>query len=138
MPDIGDQDYYVTQTIDLNGLPVEVKIYPETSKVDVDGIGLFTGTFFLDRNGSGVWGYDIQNPTAAQNAFFDHYNNNLSTLGQPQVTMDEFEILVDTDFTETLNEAAAVSINNCANYTSEAMCHAQRTRHVNNGGLTEV
>ena len=60
-PKKGDQDYYVTQKLNLGGvLPIKIKTYPETSKVDVDGVGFFKDPYFLDRNGSGMWSYDDQ------------------------------------------------------------------------------
>ena len=75
----------VAQTITLNGvLPIKIYTDVDTSKVDVDGVGFIKDPYFLDRNGSGMWSYDDQD------AFFNHYNTRLKTLGKPQLSKNEF------------------------------------------------
>ena len=127
-PQIGDLDYSVTQQLNLGTvLPINITTQPNSGKVQVTGIGLLglPGPSFLHRDGSG-WSYDNQDD------FFNHYNNRLNTLGRPELSRDEFTNLVFTDLYQEIDAAGAVSINNCANYASTAMCHAQRTRHFNN------
>jgi len=127
-PQIGDPDYSVTQQLNLGTvLPINITTQPNSGKVQVTGIGLLglPGPSFLHRDGSG-WSYDNQDD------FFNHYNNRLNTLGKPPLSRDEFTKQVFTKLHKEIDAAAAVSINNCANYPSTAMCHAQRTRHFNN------